>query len=100
LSRVFLKDELVRYVIRRALGLQVDDLELASITGTTDYPRMKRAVDSVASVLITTKNEHLRCGICGRGPFTKRGLYLHLIRVHYNDILKLIDEKAGVSAKE
>jgi len=97
LSRIYLKDELVKYVVRRALGLQVDDLELASITGTSEYPHMKRAVDAVASTLVTVKNTHLRCGLCGRGPFTKRGLYLHIIRVHRDDIIKLIDERVGVS---
>jgi hypothetical protein len=92
LSKVFLKDELVRYVVRRALNLPVDDMDLVDIVGTNDYPVMKRVIDTLASRLVVYKNNTMRCGLCGRGPFTKRGLYLHLIRVHRDDILGLIDE--------
>jgi len=93
LSKIYLKHELVRYIIRRALGLPVDDIDLIDIVGSTDYPVMKRVVDSISSKLITEKNNHLRCGLCGKGPFTKRGLYLHMMRIHFNDILGLVDEK-------
>ncbi|MET1160313.1 MAG: hypothetical protein ABWW65_05075 [Thermoprotei archaeon] len=88
---VFRKNDLVRYTIRKALGLSVDDIELASIVGTTNLPSMRRAVSHVADKLVTEKNGHLRCGLCGRGPFTRRGLYLHLTRVHSEEILELIN---------
>ena len=92
LSKTFLKNELVRYTIRKALDLPVDDISLRNIVGSTSYPIMRRVVNHVASRLVILKNNHIRCGICGKGPFTKRGLYLHMIRIHVNDILKMIDD--------
>ncbi len=93
MSKMYLKEELVRYIIRKALDLPVDDIDLYGIVGSSLYPIMRRIVGYVSRQLVTERNGHLRCGLCGRGPFTKRGLYLHLTRVHTTDILAMIDEK-------
>lgn len=93
MSNVFLKEELVKYVIRKALNLSVDDIDLRSIVGSREYPFMKQVVDNISTKLVNQKESNLRCGICGRGPFTRRGLYLHLTRVHYSNILEEIDKK-------
>ncbi|ADI32130.1 hypothetical protein Shell_1025 [Staphylothermus hellenicus DSM 12710] len=88
-----LANRLIKYVVRRAVGLPADDLELQRIVGSSRYIIMRKAVGEVASTIVTEKNGHLRCGICLRGPFTRKGLYLHLIRVHGNEILSMIEEK-------
>jgi len=93
MSKIYYRDQLVKHIIRKSLGLNVDDLDLASIVGTSNIPVMRRIVDDIASKIVVFKNNNLRCGICGRGPFTKRGLYLHLTRLHVNDILAMIDEE-------
>lgn len=90
---VFLKEELIKYVVRKALSLTTDDFELRSIVGTTRYPLMKYVVNSIGEKLVSEKNSHLRCGLCGKGPFTKRGLFLHLLRVHKADIIEMLDKK-------
>jgi len=99
-SKIYLREHLVRYTIRRALNLPVDDIDLASIVGSSLLPVMRKVVAYVACRLVFEKNNHLRCGLCGRGPFTKRGLYLHLTRVHTNEILRLIDEKYNKYAEK
>ncbi len=33
------------------------------------------------------------CVICGRGPFRRKGYYLHLIRVHGEEIAALLEEE-------
>jgi hypothetical protein len=35
----------------------------------------------------------LYCVLCGRGPFTRKGYYLHLIRIHYYEILELVRDE-------
>ena len=36
----------------------------------------------------------LYCTICRRGPFRPRGYYLHLVRVHYDEIVRLVEDEA------
>jgi len=100
LTSTYLKDQLVRYVVRKALDLPIDDIELQRIVGSTQYPIMRKVVGYITRRLVIEKNQHLRCGLCNKGPFTKRGLYLHLMRVHKEDILKMIDEKYAEYSKK
>ena len=81
---------LVKYVARYAAGLDVDENDLRRITGSSAYPVMREAVYVVAKTIVTEKNGLPRCNICGRGPYTKRGLYLHLMRVHRDYIRELV----------
>ncbi len=84
---------IVKYVARKAVGLPVDEIDLRRLTGSVLYPVMREAVNRVAGEIITVRNGLLRCNICGKGPFTRRGLYLHFIRVHVHDIIGLIEDE-------
>ena len=88
-----LSDRLLKFIVKRAVGLPADDIDLQKIVGSSKYTLMRKAVGSVASIIVTEKNGHLRCGLCGKGPFTRRGLYLHLIRIHGDEILNMVEEK-------
>lgn len=35
----------------------------------------------------------LYCPLCGRGPFQPRGYYLHLLRLHYPQLVRLLQEE-------
>ena len=72
---------IVKYVARKAVGLPVDDMDLRRLTGSVLYPVMREAVNRVAREIVVTRNGLLRCNICGKGPFTRRGLYLSLIHI-------------------
>ncbi len=37
---------------------------------------------------------HYRCTVCGRNGFTKRGLYLHLVRVHRDYIMDAVFQES------
>jgi len=93
LNNIFLKNELVKYIIRKALDLPVDNIELKNIVGSTSYQLMIQIINNISTKLVVQKENHLRCGLCNKGPFTKRGLYLHLNRVHFNNILEEIDKR-------
>lgn len=86
-------DDLIKHIVRRALSITTDDFELKAIVGTTRFELMKKAVDRIVDNLVTERGNHLRCGLCGKGPFTKRGLFLHLIRVHRSDIIEMVEKK-------
>lgn len=55
--------------------------------------RLENLVLSVSSTLITKRGSSIYCRLCGRGPLTKRGAYLHLLRVHEQDIEKILREE-------
>ncbi len=84
---------LVKYVARYASGLEIDESDLRRITGSTMYPVIREAIYVVAKNIVTERNGLPRCNICGRGPYTRRGLYLHLVRVHRYDIERMIIEE-------
>ncbi len=88
-----ISSKLVEYVARLAVGLSVDESDLRRITGSVLYPIVREAVNRVASEIVIVRNGLLRCNICGRGPFTRRGLYLHLIRVHRYDIMGYVEDE-------
>jgi len=47
----------------------------------------EQALETIAAELtVTDEKGILRCGICGKGPFTRKGLYLHLRRIHIDAI--------------
>ena len=94
---------LVEYVIRKATSLPPKH-DLKSIVGDEKARILERKLNSLASSLAIDRNGIIWCGICERGPFTKRGLYLHLMRVHYSDIeysvLNILKEMFSVEIGE
>lgn len=83
--------KLVEYVARRAALLN-QRYELRELVSPSLSPMMDKAVDKII-LSIVRRNEGLWCNLCDKGPFTKRGLYLHLIRVHQKDIEFMVKEE-------
>ena len=57
----------------------------------------KHVVEAIRNVGLQLRDERngvLRCPICGRGPFTKRGYFLHLTRLHYSHLVDLVEREA------
>ena len=57
----------------------------------------KHTVEAIKNVGVYLRPEKLNtiyCELCGKGPFTRKGYYLHLIRVHSSEILSLVEEEA------
>ncbi|MDK6028459.1 hypothetical protein QPL79_03700 [Ignisphaera sp. 4213-co] len=83
--------KIVEYVARKAASLtqkyDLDDLVSPSIV-----PMFEKSVEKMASALVK-RGSGLRCNLCDKGPFTKRGMYLHLIRVHAKDIEIMVQEE-------
>lgn len=56
--------------------------------------------DLVDKVVEVTANGKRYCKLCGRGPFTKSGMYTHLVRVHFDDITDLIESYRATKPRE
>lgn len=74
-------DLLAKVAIKLASGVSLNEEEKNSISET----ELKVAV-KVAKKIRAEKKGLLYCGICGMGSFTRRGLFLHLVRVHFDEV--------------
>lgn len=52
------------------------------------------AIRSVGMQLRDERNGVLVCPLCGKGPFTRRGYFLHLTRLHYSHLIDLVEVEA------
>jgi hypothetical protein len=83
--------KLVEYVARKASALS-QKYALEDLVSPSIAPVLAKSIDRIAST-IARKNGGLWCNLCEKGPFTKRGFYLHLIRVHARDIESMVQEE-------
>ena len=47
--------------------------------------------DVVAKLVEVSDNGKRFCKLCGAGPFSKNGMFMHLTRRHYEDLVDLIE---------
>jgi hypothetical protein len=76
---------------------------LAVMLASGSGPRRRTGVDidmakRLADVIVATRDVRgvkiLYCSLCGKGPFTPKGLYLHIVRVHSTEVERIVDELA------
>lgn len=83
--------KLIEYVARKA-SLLNQKYELKELVSPSIAPMMDKAVDKIVTT-IAKRNGGLRCNLCDKGPFTKRGFYLHLLRMHSKDVEFMVKEE-------
>lgn len=81
-----LVDRAAEAAIRLALGYS-DGLDTVR-----DYPLLIEAAKAVAPKIASFDGVSYRCEVCGKGPFTRKGLYLHLKRVHMSQVKQMVSE--------
>ena len=96
MRRGIFEERMVELVARIASGLADPsrlDLSLFS----------PHVAESILNVGLRLRGESpVYCKLCGRGPFSKKGYYLHLRRIHYQDILRIVRdeiERVGRASK-
>ncbi|MCE4612722.1 MAG: hypothetical protein F7C07_02675 [Desulfurococcales archaeon] len=96
--RGFFRAKIADYTAKIASGLIDPD--------QFDTPILARhvvkAVRNIGMQLRSVREGLLFCALCKRGPFTKKGYFLHLTRIHYSEILQLVDlesERISFSSK-
>ncbi len=85
-----LSERLIEYLARISVGMHVSSEELQIITGSSLLKITQETLAVLSKEVIKNKNNILFCNICGKGPFTKRGAYLHLMRMHKYEMKTLI----------
>ncbi len=86
-------------VAKIASGLENPDDFNTSILAS----HIVEAIKKTGANLHTTKDGLLVCYFCNKGPFTKKGYYLHLIRSHYYDLIDSVvqeSERIASSSKD
>ncbi len=94
---------LVRLVARYVAGLSIDRNFIEENTPPGAEGVITNILDDIKSQVLETKQGLMICRLCGKGPFTKTGLYLHLLRRHGDDLVHLVmervDERIRVARK-
>jgi len=85
-----LSERLLEYLARISVGMHVSSEELQVVTGLSLLKITQETLAVLSKELIKSKNGLLYCNLCGKGPFTKRGAYLHLMRMHKYEMKTLI----------
>lgn len=80
---------LAEAAMRRAAGF---DYRLEPVPGDLAGD-VEEIVEAIARELAVNREGSLRCGLCGKGPFTRKGLYLHLRRVHWEAVVALAEAR-------
>ena len=86
-------EKLVEITARLASKISVKDEEIERLVGLSSKNIAKNASQKVAFWLVEQKESLLYCKLCGKGPFTKKGLYLHLTRLHKEEIKGMLMEE-------
>ena len=83
-------ERLAEITVRLASNMRIRDDLLEGVS-----ERELEAAKRVAELIREERKGLVYCGICAKGSFTKRGFYLHLMRVHKEDIKILLEKELG-----
>lgn len=86
-----ISEELIDVVIRKAVGFKIRNFKIRSSSSTFEQIIL-RAIESTSKYLVHKSDMQLYCNICGKGPYTRKGMYLHLLRTHKYEIKSMIKE--------
>ncbi|BBG25416.1 hypothetical protein [Sulfuracidifex tepidarius] len=86
-------EKLVDVTIKKACKIRIDNQEIIKLVGISSKDIAFKATDNISYWLTFSQNSVFYCKICNKGPFTKKGLYLHLSRLHRYEIKALLEEE-------
>ncbi len=84
--------KLVEYLARKSASM-IQKYRLEDLVGSLAAPHLEKAFERISLAIAKDGGGTFWCRLCDKGPFTKRGFYLHLIRVHYKDLEYLVEEE-------
>jgi hypothetical protein len=84
--------------IKEAIEPSIGGIEVCSPSDLGVMPTavcrdLVEAVMRVSGILVYRKESSIYCRLCGDGPYTKKGAYLHLLKKHLRDIEEILDEE-------
>lgn len=87
---------LVRICIKEALEPGILSREIEALGFKLDArlrEGISRSLGEIAGTLVFKRGSSLYCRLCNGGPYTKRGAYLHLSRIHSRDLEAMVREE-------
>ena len=87
-----LSEKLIDVVIRTAVGFKVRNFRIK--TTSPNFERVvTKAIEYASKSLVKVVDRGFYCCLCGKGPYTRKGMYLHLLRMHKYEIKSMIREE-------
>ncbi|BCU68235.1 hypothetical protein HS7_16720 [Sulfolobales archaeon HS-7] len=95
-----ISEKVVDVAIKYGCEITVQKDEIISIEGVAMSDMIEAVAKRTGFWLSKKEGSSFFCNICSKGPFTKRGLYLHLSRLHRSEIKRIIEEELKVEVKK
>ncbi|MGC9105798.1 MAG: hypothetical protein ACP5HQ_05185 [Thermoprotei archaeon] len=86
-------EKLVELTAKVASRMHVDDEEFERLVSIGLLEIAKASVVATASQVVQDSNGLLFCKLCSKGPFTKKGMFLHLTRLHRGEIKTILESE-------
>jgi|YelNatPaOPRAMG01_1025707.scaffolds.fasta_scaffold106062_1 hypothetical protein len=86
-----ISEKLIDVVIRRAVGFKIRNFRIKTSSSTFEQV-VSKAIEATSKYLVRKNGAQLYCNICSKGPYTRKGMYLHLLRTHKYEIKNMIRE--------
>ncbi|MEM0065957.1 MAG: hypothetical protein QXT76_04900 [Sulfolobales archaeon] len=87
-----LSEKLIDVVIRVAVGFKVRNFKLKA-TSSSFEEAVSKAIEYSSKHIVRVINKQFYCNLCGKGPYTRKGMYLHLLRMHKYEIKNMVREE-------
>jgi len=88
------KEEFAAAAVKYAVGMGAEG-ELAEALPKPLQPYAQDLAEAVFSALASKRGgPSYSCALCGRSCLTKKGLYLHAVRVHLSELAELVGREA------
>ncbi|MEM4824199.1 MAG: hypothetical protein QXV31_04100 [Zestosphaera sp.] len=85
-----LSERLIDFLARRASNKSIDIDRLRVVTGSSIAKISLEAIETIAKEVSRLEGASVYCNICWKGPFTKKGMYLHLTRLHKYELKNML----------
>lgn len=91
-------EEIAVLVIKSTCGLVRGGLERSIERLTPGWARdavMRASVIVSETIVRRGVNGLYYCRLCGRGPLSRKGLYLHIVRLHLEEVKRILEEEVA-----
>lgn len=87
-----LSEKLIDVVIRVAVGFKVRNFRLKTASSSFEEV-ISKAIEYSSKHIVRVLDKQFYCNLCGKGPYTKKGMYLHLLRMHKYEIKSIVKDE-------
>lgn len=92
-------EKLVEIAAKLASRMHVEDEEFEKVVSLGMLEIAKATAMVVATHVSREVNGLIYCNLCSKGPFTKKGMFLHITRVHRDEVKALLEQELRARLK-